>query len=114
MASTRDIESGLMRHWITIQQATRAADASGQLIDTWADLVTVPAALDVQAASETFRAEGQQLQSKRTTVFRTRWRDSITSKDRVSFDSRTFNIVSAVDPDGRRVELRLTCVEDAD
>lgn len=109
-----DIASGIMRHWITIQQVTLSADAAGQLTETWADLVTCPAALEVQSAGESMRGEGQQILSKRQTVFRTRWRSGITSKDRITFDGRTFNVLSAVDPDGRRVELRLTCLEDAD
>lgn len=116
MATTRNsqiIASGDLRHWITIQSSSRSTDASGQLIDTWSDVIAIPAAILDVAATET-SAQSQSLKARRTTKFLVRWRSDITAKHRIQFDSRTFNIESVTDPDGRRVGLYINAIEDAD
>lgn len=80
---------------ITIRRATTAANAFNELIETWADLVTVWAKRVDASAAESYRA--QEVGAEITTRFTIRWSsdvDDVNPKDRVLFSGREYNIAA--------------------
>ena len=76
---------------ITIQSATFARDAHGQSNPTWSNfLVDLPAEYLPVSGAEQFQAQ-QQL-ARAVTKFRIRWRDDITRKMRLTFESNTWDV----------------------
>jgi SPP1 family predicted phage head-tail adaptor len=76
---------------ITIQSATEAQDASGQPIETWADLeADVPAEYMPVSGGEQFAA----FQHLATAIarFRIRYRTDLTRKMRLIFEDETWNL----------------------
>ena len=92
---------------VTLERFTATQDSTGQMIEAWAPLASVWAAVEPQAGRE-FVAAGAQ-QSELTTKIRIRHRPGITSADRVTHDGRVYNIASVVDYRSARRELVLMC-----
>jgi SPP1 family predicted phage head-tail adaptor len=61
--------------------------------------------------SATERAANAGVQSAISHRVIIRWRDDVTSKNRLVYRGRTLEIVGVTDPDGRRRELWLECRE---
>jgi len=105
------MRAGTLRHRITIQTATEAPDAAGQLIRTWsAWLSNEPAEVQETAGAETVR--GLQVAAEATHLVRVRFRTGITSEHRILWGSRVLGIVNVRDVDGRRRELWISCREE--
>ena len=92
---------------VTIERFTSEQMDDGQMVDTWAPLATVWAAVEPQAGRE-FVAAGA-LQSELVVKIRIRWRAGITSGDRVLHDGRVYDIQSVIDYRSARRELVLMC-----
>lgn len=104
------MRAGTLRHRITIQSATEAADAAGQLIRTWsAWLEHEPAEVLETAGAETVR--GLQVSANATHLVRIRYRADVTETKRIVWGTRTLGIVNVRDVDGRRRELWISCEE---
>jgi SPP1 family predicted phage head-tail adaptor len=56
--------------------------------------------------------EQAQVGAEVTHKIRTRWRDGVTPKDRISYGGRTFNIQSILNTRERGVEAVLLCKEE--
>ena len=79
---------------ITIQSATETQDAHGQPVETWSDfLAELPAEYLPVSGAEQFQA--QQVLARAVAKFRIRWRDDLTRKMRLTFESQTFGITHA-------------------
>ena len=102
------INAGALRHSITIQVRSSTQDAAGQTADTWTTFATRRAALEQTPGREVFASA--QRGGRVPTVFRLRYLAGVLTSMRVSYDSRIFNILSAV-PDSVKSELVLTCEE---
>lgn len=103
------VRAGRMRFRITIQSKTDAKGSAGQPIGTWATFKTVWAGIDPLKGKELFTA--QATEAAHEVVFNIRYLSGVTVKQRISWDSRTFDIQSVVNVGERNKELMLYCRE---
>lgn len=103
------MKAGKLRHRITIQKATEAPNAYGEMVQTWGTFATVSASVEPLRGRELWAAGGQQ--ARVTTRIRIRYLRGVTSKMRVLFGSRAFEIESIIDPEERNAEMQLMCQE---
>lgn len=111
MAQKCDI--GAMRHRITLQQkGTITRDATGAESFTWTNLSTAPTvwAEELPITGREFLAAGQE-QAQATTKFRIRYRTDLTNAMRVTYGSRTFNILHIENVSGLDKDLVLVVRE---
>jgi SPP1 family predicted phage head-tail adaptor len=103
---------GKLRHRITIQEESRAADSGGGYTNTWTNLATDPT---VWAAIEPLRGreflQARQLHDAVTHRVTIRHRSDVTAGMRLLRGSRAFNIRSVIDKDERGRWLELMCEE---
>jgi len=101
-----------LRHRITIQEPTYSIDSSGGNTLTWTDYAIRKAKAIPKGGQETFRL--QQFFSEANMMFMIRYDSlakAITTKMRVSFDSRFFDIVAAINEDEMNQTIKLVCTE---
>lgn len=103
------VRAGRMRQKVIIQELTDAKGAQGGRSETWATFQNVWAAIKPLRGREYFAAD--QAQSRVSHEIRTRWISGVTPKMRVTYDSRTFRIQSAINEDERDQVLLLMCEE---
>lgn len=105
------MKAGLLRHRITIQRRTDALDAYGEAQPTWAALVSnYPAR--VRDDSQREFAAAMQVQAQKSIHIEIRDpRIEITTKDRVIFDARTFDIQAVLGGENVGRDLVLICSE---
>jgi SPP1 family predicted phage head-tail adaptor len=101
--------AGLINQRITIQTNTPTRGTDGASLDSWADTATVWAQ-KVNQGSREFEA-AHKVNSETTDLFIIRYRSGITTKNRVKYGTRLYNIIGAPDPDGGQVKLQLLCKE---
>lgn len=97
---------GLNRR-VTIQQQSSTQDASGQVVDSWSDVDEVWTTKAHAASREFFAA--QKVNAEITDLFTIRYRSGVTTKMRLLYDSKYYDILGADDPTGKRRELQLLC-----
>ena len=98
---------GQLDQRVEISRFTSEPDEIGQMIETWATLATVWAAVEPQAGRE-FVAGGA-AQSELTTRIRLRYRPGLTSGDRVTHDGRVYDVQSVIDYRSAKREIVLMC-----
>ena len=107
------IDPGKMRHRITFQAFTGAADSFGdpQLGDDsqWHDVATVWAAIDPISGREFYAA--QPSQSEVTHKLRCRYRAGLTPAMRLKCGGRKFKILAIIDWEERHESLLIMCKE---
>lgn len=103
------ITAGSMRTPITIESATTAADAMGQMVQTWSTYVSTRGAVSTPSARESLASGQPRLTG--TVVIRTRWRSGVTTAMRVKIGSRVLNIGGVVNVDEANREMVLYCTE---
>jgi SPP1 family predicted phage head-tail adaptor len=105
---------GDLRHRITLQQKTKIPDGQGGYTESWADFVTVWAAIETPTGQWNWKreAEAGQLQSDLEYRIRIRFQSNVTPEFRVKYGSRIFSIKSVVDVNERHQELILFCSEE--
>ena len=101
---------------VTIQSLATAADAHGQLTETWSDLYqNLPAEILGVAGGE--RVRGQQIEAGITSLVKIRYpRGTLPAASMrllvgTGTSQRTLNIARVLDRDGWRRELYLQCME---
>jgi SPP1 family predicted phage head-tail adaptor len=99
------MQSGKLRHLVTLEQRTTAPNEFGEPVESWSTYRTVRASREDIAGREWFAA--QQTQSEVTTRFELRYMDGVTTAMRVMAAGVPYNIVSVADPEGRRRKLVL-------
>lgn len=109
------MEAGALRHRITIQTPTETEGTKGQPVIVWKPFRQRIAA-EVRALSGAELFNAQQTQADVTFSVSLRWFYGVTSKMRILWhDSpcdRTLAIlVPPINPDGKKVEMRLLCKE---
>ena len=100
---------GQLRHKVAIQAATETRSASGDVIKTWATASTVWAAIWPLSGKEFYAA--RQIHADATTKIRMRPYSGLTTKHRLLFGSRTFDILHIANMDERGAQLDLICTE---
>jgi SPP1 family predicted phage head-tail adaptor len=99
------IRAGEFDRTITIDRATDSIDDAGTITQTWATVFTLRAKrLANSAADQIAAAEGSTTVT--TETFNTRYVDSVTLEDRVSFEGQAFTL-KEIREIGRRRGLRL-------
>jgi SPP1 family predicted phage head-tail adaptor len=102
-----------MRHSIVIEAPGEGQDSFGQLTEVWTTYHTCRASIEPLRGREYF--EAQKIGGEQQVRFRIRYRDGITSKMRINYNGRIFNIVSPpIDPRERHRELQIMAVEKLD
>lgn len=103
------IRAGLLRHQVTLQRPRTSGDAFGEERAEWEDVVELRAAITPVSGTEQMAAA--QLAATVTHQVTTRYWPGITPRMRLLYGQRVLNIVSVVDVDERRRELRMDCAE---
>lgn len=104
--------SGRRRHLITLESRGTTLDSYGDETLTYTTLATAWAEIRMVSGNERFGA--MQVQAEVTHRIRFDWTAAaaaLTPKDRITYGSRTFDIISAADPTGRQRELEVLAVE---
>jgi SPP1 family predicted phage head-tail adaptor len=108
---------GRLRHRVTLQRRTGAANAFNEPTDTWTDIATVSAGVEPISGREYFAA--QQVQSEVSHRVTIRYLAGVNPKDRIVWTdpatdvARYFDIRAVLDRDERHREMQLMCVEHA-
>jgi SPP1 family predicted phage head-tail adaptor len=93
-----------------LQQPSRTADSYGGTTTTWSDVATVWA--DIQGLAGRESMTGDEVHARGEVRIWMRYRTDVQPDWRATCDGRTYEFVSAADPDGRREMLVLSAVED--
>ena len=91
--------AGIYRHKITIQERTDVTDSFGQPQPTWSTFKTWFAAVEPLNGRELFTAN--QFESEVTTRIRMRYLTGVTTKMRISWNGKIYNIREIVIKDYR-------------
>ena len=105
------MQAAKLRHRITIDTATTTQNSFGEPTASWATTYAAWASIEPLNGRELIQA--QQVQSEVTHRVILRHRDSVTPRQRVSFGSRTLEILYVINPDERNERLELLCKETA-
>jgi SPP1 family predicted phage head-tail adaptor len=98
------------RHRITIERSTETINASGQVSKTWAPIHTRVAA-NVVPMSGAETVTGLQTEARVSHRVFLNYIAGITTADRIKFDDRTLEILSALDVNEDRREILAVCLE---
>lgn len=102
------IPVGEMSKRITIQAISQASDGQGGFADSWATYLQSWAKMEQLSQREAYYA--QQMESPAQYRFTMRYRAGITTKHRILYGSRTFNItrVNNINEEDALIELLAT------
>ena len=101
-----------LKHKVTIQTPTETQDAYGEPVQTWGTYAIRDAEVIPVSGNEYYVS--QQVYSEKAVTFRLRYDNTarqITTKMRVSYDSRTFDIESVINFRELNRDIDLMCVE---
>ncbi len=100
---------GQLKHKIVIEQSTPAQDSFGEPIDSWTTFATRRASAKTLRGGESFKSS--QVTSEAQVMFTLRFLDNVTTKMRVNWNARYFNILFVDNGDETQKETRLECKE---
>lgn len=106
------MRAGRLSHRIKFQRRQAGDDSFGSPNGEWQDLAECWAAVEPLTGREYFAA--QQVQADTAVRITIRYQTSLsglTTKDRVVFGNRTFDIRSVIDVRERHTELQVMCTE---
>jgi len=99
------MQAGKLNQRITVQRRAEAVTASGAVVETWADLMSVRAEVRELTADEVATGFGEAQAD--TLVFVVRWHPApITTGDRILFNGRAYDLKQIVEI-GRREGWKL-------
>tara|TARA_R100000935_G_scaffold20570_2_gene38791 strand:+ start:1663 stop:2001 length:339 start_codon:yes stop_codon:yes gene_type:complete len=100
---------GAMNKRITIQKVASTTDAGGGRGVTWSTYNTVNAHVQQQSASSKY-TQGV-VDEKGVYIFTVRYIAGVTSDQRISYNTKIFNITSVINPDERNKYLVIKGME---
>ncbi len=104
------LPAGIMRHRIDIETLVDEQDELGQpSLEFTTTATSVPAQVLPAGGTEAFAS--RQLNPEITHVVRMRYYGGLGPKNRLLWEGKYLDIRAAENPDGRRVEHRVMCVE---
>jgi SPP1 family predicted phage head-tail adaptor len=106
------MHAGNLKHRIIIQQRTNTQDASGQPLETWSTFATVWANITPLIGRDYLAA--RQLVDEVDHDVTIRYRSGVLPKMRISYDGRTFEIISVINKDEGDAWMYLKCKEVVD
>ncbi|MCB2081365.1 MAG: phage head closure protein [Hyphomicrobiales bacterium] len=95
---------------VILQSPQETVDTGGGYSVTWQEVATLWAHMEVLGRGREAWQDAQ-LQDRQLFRFTLRYRDGVTTKQRLVYDSRTFNIRAVVNPDERGEMLELVAEE---
>ncbi len=98
-----------MREQVLIEQRSTQQDAAGQPVETWQVVARRRAEIERMTGREAWAS--QQRLGRVPTIFHLRWVEGIKPQMRLTCAGALYDITSAIDPDGTKAELTLTCLE---
>ena len=98
-----------MNHRLIVQQVTATQDAYGAPTNTWSTFANAWGEITPVSGFE--RPIANKTESQVTHRIRMHWLARMLPTMRISYDSRTFNIVSLINVDERNREWLLLCQE---
>lgn len=102
--------AGARNQRVTLQyRSSETTDSQGGRTPTWATRATLWAQEDQLSYVESIRASTAT--AERTTAWVIPFRDDVSVKDRITVGSRTLQVLSVANTDGRRIQTRLVCTE---
>jgi SPP1 family predicted phage head-tail adaptor len=95
--------SGMLKHSITFQRATRTSDGSGGVTKVWATIAGAPTRGNMKAASGGERFASARIEATYTHKLVTRYFTGLLDSDRVTFAGKAYDItfIDNVDFDDR-------------
>jgi SPP1 family predicted phage head-tail adaptor len=103
------LRSGLLRHRLTIEEATDVIGDRGGVSETWSTVAQVAASIAPIGGSERFIS--QQRFPDVSHEIAIRYRAGITPKMRLTFGARVFDILAVLNVDERNREMRIMARE---
>ena len=104
------MRAGVLRHVVKVQEQTDTSDGMGSSTQVWTTKFKTRAAIWPLSSKE--RLDAMKLESEVTNKIRIRYRSGITSKDRILFGARIFEIKGTpINPDERNIMLDLLVTE---
>jgi SPP1 family predicted phage head-tail adaptor len=103
------IRIGDMRHQIRIEERSLTQDASGERVATWSTFVERRASVERAPGSEVWSSA--QRNARVPTLFKIRYHAGVVPGMRLIHESRTYDILSAIDQKGMRQELLISAQE---
>ena len=103
------IQPATFKDRIKLQAITQTTDGQGGYTDAWTDVATVWASIEQKSQQEAYYA--MQMESPATHRFTMRFLIGITTKHRVAFGTRTFNITRVNNVQEANAFLEIDAVE---
>jgi SPP1 family predicted phage head-tail adaptor len=100
---------GQLDQRVTIETPTEVQDQHGGTGTTWSDKATVWASITGESGGEV--QEGGKTRARARYTVKIRYRDDLTTKDRIRHRGRVLEIESMPDVHQRKDTLELVCVE---
>lgn len=104
------MRAGAKKHRVSFERQADTVDSVGQRTRTWTELASRLVSIEPLNGREYFQASGYQ--SEVTTRIRATYEtalSTLTSDDRITHGSVTYEIVSVINPQERNRELVLMC-----
>jgi SPP1 family predicted phage head-tail adaptor len=98
---------GRLRHRLTLEAASRADDGGGGAVSSWAELAELWGAVEAATGKETVAADRVTGRTGYQIIIR--YRDDVTPAMRFRRGEEAFDILAALDKDGRRRFLVCQC-----
>ena len=104
---------GQMRHRVAIANPTREADGDGGYTDAWVAASPSPvwARIDVATASNIERLVGNTIEAPISHIVTMRWHAGVSTRSRLTYDGRYFNVRGLQNIQERDKWLVLACEE---
>jgi SPP1 family predicted phage head-tail adaptor len=105
-------ESGKLKEYVTIEKPSTSQDSLGKPNGWVAFASNLPAEVQDQSGRETYLA-AQRFVDQVSHVVKIRFLPGINGNMRVLWNGRILQIQAVLQPDGKRIEHRLICLESA-
>lgn len=103
------MRAGTLRERLTILAPTTTTDPDWGASESFAEVATVAANVVARAAAEPLKDQGVAAVTSYDIVIR--YRSDVSSTNRLTWRGKTLEVVSAIDPDGRRRQLNIEAKE---
>lgn len=100
-----DITAGMLRHSVFIQRLHKIPDGAGGWIKEWVSIGSSFAFVRAQNGNERFGADRLNAEVRYKAVIR--WRNDISTADRIIFEEKAYQIRSIIDVEFRKKFLDL-------
>ncbi len=107
------MQAGKLRHRVDIQSRAATQDSLGEQVHTWTAVATsVPARVEQLSGKELFAA--QQINPQISHAIAMRYYSGLDPKNRILWEGRYLDILYIANPDARREQHQLLCLERLD